>query len=102
MDARAKSWHWFGVLKEPVRQPPMALDRHQRLAAKLRENLKRRKAQARARSDEEAVPKPTEGEGHGDEGLAGSTKMVPSSTDSALPEKVATTFSVRKRDQTKT
>ncbi|MBW8785833.1 MAG: hypothetical protein JF593_14570 [Novosphingobium sp.] len=44
-------------------KPPKALSREERLAAKLRENLKRRKAQARALSAEppapsDALPKP--------------------------------------------
>ncbi|MEO7247021.1 MAG: hypothetical protein ABIW31_01090 [Novosphingobium sp.] len=41
-----------------MNDPDPALSREQRLAAKLRENLRRRKAQARARHDEAAPPLP--------------------------------------------
>ena len=49
------------VAKIPtMSQDSQPLDREQRLAAKLRENLRRRKAQAReiAREDEARLPKP--------------------------------------------
>ncbi|NMJ41817.1 hypothetical protein GWK16_11230 [Roseomonas sp. JC162] len=43
-------------MTRPPAKPPAAEDRTARLAAALRENLKRRKAQARARDSAEAAP----------------------------------------------
>ncbi|MCA3351719.1 MAG: hypothetical protein INF97_14090 [Roseomonas sp.] len=46
-------------MEKPGKTPPkQALSREERLAAALRENLRRRKAQARARDAAEAPPKP--------------------------------------------
>jgi hypothetical protein len=47
-------------------QPKQALSREERLAAALRENLRRRKAQARARDAAEAPPKPESAEKPGE------------------------------------
>ncbi|MCZ8276851.1 MAG: hypothetical protein O9313_00805 [Acetobacteraceae bacterium] len=46
-------------MEKPGKSPPKpAPSREERLAAALRENLRRRKAQARARDAAEAEPKP--------------------------------------------
>jgi hypothetical protein len=47
------------AMEKPGKSPPKpAPSREERLAAALRENLRRRKAQARARDAAEAEPKP--------------------------------------------